>query len=143
MRMIHHIKPVIIFILLAMAGACNEYFGLSVDCDECFYEEPDSADLIIYVTLTDDHPEVPIVVYRGKVESRQVDWVDTVLESPYHLYSAVDQFYSVEAEYRVGNKKVIAVDGDIMKTKHVSESCDQECWLITGGYLKAELKFDE
>jgi hypothetical protein len=138
-----YIKPFILFTLILMVFACNEYLGPVVDCSECFDYEPDTADLIIYVTLNDENPEVPIVLYRENVERNLVDWVDTVRESPYHLPSAVDQFYSVTAEYNVGGKKVVAIDGDKMKVKHVSESCDFECWIITGGYLKVELKYDD
>ena len=132
-----------VFVFFLLAGACNEYFGPLVDCDECFDYKPDSADLVIYVTVNSEHPEVPIVLYRGNVEANRVDWVDTLRESPYYLWSAVDQYYSVTAEYTVGEKKIIAVDGDRMKVKHVSEACDFECWIISGGYFKVELKFDE
>lgn len=136
------IRYALILFLLLSIGACEEYHGLSVDCDECYYEKPDSADLVIYLTIDGDHPEVPITVYRGDVEEDRVDWVDTVRESPYYLYSAVGQFYSVAAEYKVDDRTIVAVDGDEMKAKHVSDACDYECWIITGGYLKAELKFD-
>jgi hypothetical protein len=127
---------------IALAGACEEYLGPSVDCDECFWDKPDSADLVIYLTINSDHPEVPLVFYKGNIEDRQVDWVDTARTSPFYLYSAVDQFYSVAAEYRVDGKTVLAVDGDRMKVKHVSDACEYECWIVTGGYLEAELKFE-
>ena len=143
MRLKKYINPACIFAFFLMVGACNEYLGPIVDCDECFNSEPDSADLVIYVTLNNEHPEVPIVVYRETMEGNQVDWVDTVRKSPYYLWSDVDQYYSVTAEYSVGDGKIIAVDGDRMKVKHVRESCDFDCWIIKGGYLKVELKFDD
>jgi hypothetical protein len=136
------LKTGIIIAGLTFAGACEEYLGPSVDCSECFWEKPDSAELVIYLTVNDEHPEVPIVLYRGKVEDGEVDWIDTVREETYYLYSAVGQYYSVAAEYRVDGKTIVAIDGDEMKTKHVSEQCDYECWVVTGGYLKAELRFD-
>ena len=133
----------LIFFAIALIGSCNEYLGPVVDCDECFYDKPDSADLVIHLTINDTHPEVPITVYRGNIENREVYWVDTARETPYYLYSRVDQYYSVAAEYKVGGRTILAIDGDVMKAKHVSEGCDYECWVVTGGYLKAELKFDE
>lgn len=143
MRLKKYKNPALIFAFFLLAGACNEYLGPIVDCSECFDYKPDSADLLIYVTINNEHPEVPIVVYRENVEGKLVDWVDTIRESPHPLWSAVDQYYSVTAEYTVGDKKIIAVDGDRMKVKHVSESCDFECWIISGGYLRVELKFDD
>ncbi len=136
------IKFGIVLLMIALAGACEEYLGPTVDCSECFDYKPDSADLIIHLTINDAHPEVPIVLYRGNVEQKQVDWIDTARETPYYLYSAVDQFYSVAAEYKVDGRTILAIDGDRMKAKHVSDDCDDECWIVTGGKLKAELKFD-
>ena len=135
--------PAFVFGLLLLAGSCSEFISLTVDCDDCFDYLPDTADLIIYVTIDAENPEVPIVLYRGNVEEGQVDYVDTVRSSPYHLPSAVDQFYSITAEYSVGDKKVIAVDGDKMKIKKEHESCPPTCYTIKGGYLKVELKYDE
>ena len=129
-------------ILVSVAwSSCNEYMGV-VDCDECYSVKPDSADLIIYLTINQDHPEVPIVVYRDNIEN-DTDWIDTAITSPYYLYSRIDQFYSVKAEYQVGKRIINVVDGDKLQAKHVSESCDVECWVITGGELNVELKFDE
>lgn len=136
------IKFGIALLVIALAGACEEYLGSDVDCSECFDYKPDSADLIILVTINNEHPEVPIVLYRGNVEEKQVDWIDTARETPYCLYSAVDQYYSVSAEYKVDGKTILAIDGDRMKVKHVSDACGYECWIVTGGTLKTELKFD-
>ncbi len=132
----------LVLLVLSLAFACEEYWGPVVDCSECFWEKPDSADLAIHLTIDDAHREVPIVVYRGNVEDGQVDWIDTARETPYYLYSAVNQYYSVTAQYRVNGKTIVAVDGDQITTKHVSDECDYECWILTGGILKAELKFD-
>lgn len=137
------IKALLVFILLTMAGACNEYLGLTVDCNDCWGFKPDSADLLIYLTINQDHPEVPLVIYRGNFEDGEVDFVDTARESTYTLYSAIDQYYSVTAEYKVEGKTVIAVDGDVMKAKDASSSCDYECWIITDGEFSLQLKSDK
>ena len=136
------LKYFLVISLLASAGSCEEYLGSNVDCSQCTYDKPDSADLILHLTINSDHPAVPIVVYRGDAEENQVDWVDTARETPYYLYSAVNQFYSVKAEYRVGGKTIVAIDGDKIKAKHVSDACDYACWIVTGGILEVELKFE-
>jgi hypothetical protein len=137
------IKALLVFILLTMAGACNEYLGLTVDCNDCWGFKPDSADLLIYLTINQDNPEVPLVIYRGNFEDGEVDFVDTARESTYTLYSAIDQYYSVTAEYKVEGKTVIVVDGDVMKAKDASSSCDYECWIITDGEFSLQLKSDK
>ena len=140
MKVNSHVKVLIVLVLLTLAGSCNEYLGLTVDCDDCWGFRPDSADLIINLTINSSHPEVPIVVYRGNIESRQVDWIDTVRETPVYLYSAIDQYYSVTAEYKVDGKTIIAVDGDEMKAKDATSSCDFECWIVTDGNFRVDLK---
>jgi hypothetical protein len=141
-RMMRIVKFGLVLGGLALAGSCEEYLGSSVDCSQCYWDKPDSADLIIHLTIDSKHPAVPIVVYRENVEDRIVDWIDTARETPYYLFSAVNQFYSVAAEYRVDGKTIVAIDGDEIKAKHVSDACDYACWIVTGGILEAELKFE-
>ena len=138
-----YIKAILIFVLITLAGSCNEYLGLNVDCDNCWGFKPDSADLLIYLTVNQDHSEVPVTIYRGNFEDGVVDYVDTARESTYTLYSAVDQYYSVTAEYKVDGKTIIAVDGDVMKAKDASSSCDFECWIITDGEFSLQLNSDK
>ena len=143
MKVNSHIKALIVLVLLTLAGSCDEYLGLTVDCDDCWGFKPDSADLLIYLTIDQDHPEVPIVIYRGNFEDGEVDFLDTARASTYTLYSAVDQYYSVTAEYKVDGKTIIAVDGDVMKAKDASSSCEFDCWIITDGKFSLQLKSDK
>lgn len=134
------IATTIIILSLIIAFSCENGSTFGIDCNECFNERPDSADLIIYCTINSENPYVPIKLYRGDVEDKQVDWVDTVYEKEYHLYSEVGQTYSVEAKYKSGTKNIIAVDGDKMKTSQVTDVCDQDCWIVKGGILDVRLK---
>jgi len=142
MKVKSFIKAIIILVLLTLVGSCNEYLGISVDCDDCWGFKPDSADLLIYLTINQDNPEVPIVIYRGNFEDGEVDFLDTARQSTYTLYSAIDQYYSVTAEYKVDGKTIIAVDGDVMKAKNATSSCEFDCWIITDGEFSLELKSD-
>lgn len=135
-----YLKAGIVLLLIALGVACNDYLGINVDCDDCWSVKPDSADLIINLTINNHHREVPIRVYRGNIESGQVDWIDTVRETPYYLYSAIDQYYSVAAEYKVDGKTIIAVDGDVMKAKDATSSCEFECWIVVDGNFRVDLK---
>jgi hypothetical protein len=140
MKVNEYIKALFVLVLLALAGSCEDYLGPTVDCDDCWGYKPDSADLIINLTIDSKHPEVPIVVYRGNVESGEVDWIDTARETPYYLYAAVEQYYSVKAEYKVDGKTIMAVDGDEMKAKNATSSCDWVCWIVVDGEFKVDLK---
>jgi len=52
----------------------------------------------------------------------------------------LNEYYSVKAEYNLGEKTIYAVDGDKIKTKFVTETCDLDCWIITGGIINTKLK---
>ena len=134
------ITSIILFVFLVLAFSCENTGTFGVDCNECYNFEPDSADLIVYLTINAENPYVPIKIYRGDVENKQLDWVDTAYSKEYHLYSAVDQDYSIEATYRKGNGKIIAIDGDKITTSLVTDVCSSDCWLVKGGILDVRLK---
>ena len=143
--MYRKINGLLVFLLLLFTGifcSCNEYMGMTVDCSECYTVEPDSADIIIYLTINDKYTEVPITIYKDQVDDNRIEYVDTVSVSPYYFFVQINQDYSVKAEYKYDGKTIYAVDGDKLMTKHVSESCDEECWVITGGTMDVRLKYE-
>ncbi len=130
----------IIVVSFLIAFSCENTGSVGVNCNECYFPEPDSADLLVYLTINIANPYVPIKIYRGKVEENQLDWTDTVYSKEYRLYSAVNQYYSIEATYKDGTKRIIAVDGDKISTSLVTDVCDNDCWVLKGGVLDVRLK---
>ena len=114
--------------------------GLSVDCSECYTIYPDSSDITVYLTINNNYPSVPVTIYKDQVDDNRIEYIDTATSSPYYLFVPVDQYYSVKAEYTADGKTIFAVDGDKLSVKHVSESCDVECWVVTGGVMDVRLK---
>ena len=114
--------------------------NLNIDCDECYYLKPDSADLIVNLTLNDENPFVPLIFYRGKVEEGIIEWTDTSYNKTLYLYSKVNEYYSVKAYYKKEGKTIIAIDGAKLNTRQVSGVCDRDCWIITGGEMDVRLK---
>lgn len=117
---------------------------IDVDCSQCYYPKPDSADLVISLTYNKDFKKIPITVFRGDIESMDVEYVDTVSSSIYYLFVPVDKEYSVRAEYNFSDgRKVFAVDGTKIKTKRVIEECGDECWIIRDDGINVELKYTD
>ncbi len=64
-----------------------------VDCNECYGFQPDSANLIVYVTISPEQDSVPLTFYRGD-SMGEIDWQDTattnyftwIAEVGSHLY---------------------------------------------------------
>lgn len=138
MRKLFFISSLIITIFGSTCTKENSSFN--INCDECYYIQPDSANLVVNITINSENPSVPLVFYRGKVEDGIIEWVDTSSSPRLELYSPVNDYYSVEAIYKNGDKIIIAIDGTRLKLKHVSDVCDRDCWIITGGILDVRLK---
>jgi len=134
------VKLGLVFIFIMGSFMSCEDRGAFVDCSECYSVEPDSGDLIIYLSIESPHLKVPLTIYKDQVDDEYIEYIDTAYSSPYYLYVDLNEYYSVKAEYNLGEKTIYAVDGDKIKTRYVTETCDLDCWVLTGGILNAELK---
>lgn len=126
---------------MVLFSTCEEdVLLLNVNCDECYYPEPDTADLIVHVTLNSDITEVPLVFYQGKADKKVIEYIDTARTSPYYLDVKTEKFYSVEAKYELQDKKVIVVDGTKIKNRKVTDYCSETCYVLRNCDLYVELK---
>jgi hypothetical protein len=119
---------------------------LDVDCDnDCFGFRPDSASLIVYVTLNAENDSVPLTFYRGDING-EIDWQDTATASnvsngeEFFLLSRIGTTYTVEATYRSGERTIIAIDSDDMSVSDYGEDCGDPCYVVRGGILDLRLR---
>ncbi len=129
------------FLLLAgqFAGCEPEDWTIQTDCGQCYDYEPDSARLIVYVTINDEYDSVPLTFYRGSVEDSIIDWQDTATTEKFYLFSEMDREYSVRATYRSGDKTIIAFDQDKMRLSDNGEECGYPCYIVKGGIFDVTL----
>lgn len=134
--------PVLV-LFLAISGnflGCeSEDVVFSVDCNDCYGYVPDSADLIVYLTINAENPEVPITIYKGPLEEGQIDWRDTATNTEFYLFSALDVNYTVEATYRSGDKTILTYDGDRMHIIDAGNECGAPCYIVKGGIFDNRL----
>jgi hypothetical protein len=128
------------FILVITASCGEKLFTGDVNCDECYTDKPDYVYLEINATLNGENPEVPFVVYRGNVEDNQVEFSDTISESPYYLYVKADNKYSVKATYKKGDATLYAIDGTKPRILLASGVCDSDCYVIKDVTLDVRIK---
>jgi len=130
-----------IVILLLIACERKETTDLGeFDCSECYQDKPEWGSLIVYVTLNDENPSVPLVVYIGDMEEGNIDWYDTATSKEYYVPVKPDDYYSVVAKYKRGDQTVLAVDGDKFKLKYSENQCDAPCYYFKGGYIDVRLR---
>ena len=138
-----HIRLLGLALLLVVSGkftACEpEDWMLTVDCQDCYSYKPDSADLIVYLSIDALNDSVPLTFYRGSYEEGVIDWQDTATTEEFFLYSEMDRTYTVKATYRSGDQTIIAFDSDKMHIYNGSAECGSPCYVVKGGIFEVQL----
>ena len=141
MKYISSLVLISVFIVsLKITGCEQEDLDFYIDCYDCLDVAPDSADLIVYLTINEENTSVPLVFYRGDYEDNEVDWIDTAYTDTLYLYSEVGMKYSVKANYQQAGETVIAIDGDKLRVVDGEGECYPPCYVIRGGTLDVRLK---
>jgi len=121
--------------------ACEpENWMLSIDCGDCYGYAPDSANLIINLTINAENDSVPLTFYLGDYEEGVIDWQDTATNEEFYLYSKMNSSYTVRATYRSGDKTIEAFDADNMELYNAHEECGSTCYIVKGGIFDVALQ---
>jgi len=130
-------------LLILVSGkftACEpEDWMLSVDCGDCYDYAPDSADLIIKLTINAENDSVPLTFYLGDYEEGVIDWQDTATTEEFYLYSKINSSYTVRATYKSGNRLIEAFDADDMELYNAGAECGSPCYIVKGGIFDLQL----
>ena len=120
--------------------ACEpEDWMLSVDCDDCYGYAPDSANLIIKISINAENDSVPLTFYLGNYEDGVIDWQDTATTEEFYLYSKMNSSYTVRATYQSGNQIIEAFDADEMKLYNANAECGSPYHIVKGGIFDLRL----
>lgn len=112
----------------------------TVDCFECDPAKPDSGKLIVTLTINEENPYLPLIIYKGNIEDNVIEYIDTSYTSDYWVRVPVNNYYSISAEYKSGDKTIFAVDGDDFKLKYTETDCVDPCYYYSGGYYDLQLR---
>ncbi len=138
-----HIKVLALALLMLASGnftACEpEDWMPTVNCSDCYGYRPDSADLIVYLSIDAQNDSVPLTFYRGSYEEGVIDWMDTATSDEFYLYSKMDATYTVRASYRSGDRIIEAFDADHMHLYDAGEECGSPCYIVKGGIFDLRL----
>lgn len=110
-----------------------------VVCSDCYQEKPEWGRFNAEVTISNENPFVPLIIYRGNVEDNDVEYVDTSWTTSYWVEVPVNAYYSISAEYKSGGKTIFAIDGDKFKVKYTESGCDKPCYYFQGGFADVRL----
>lgn len=139
-----HIKLLTAALLLMVMGkfsACEpENWSLNVDCADCYGYAPDSANLIINLTINAENDSVPLTFYLGDYEEGVIDWQDTATTADFYLYSKIGSSYTVRATYQSGNQIIEAFDAGDMILYNANSECGSPCYIVKGGIFDLQLQ---
>jgi len=130
-------------ILLLLSGnftGCEpeDWVG-TVNCNDCLGTRPDSALLIVYLTINPENDSVPLTFYRGD-SGGEIDWQDTATTEEFYPDAKVGTTYTLRAEYRSGPHTIYAFDSDEMKLTDRGDECGDPCYIVKGGIFDVILK---
>lgn len=137
--------PLLMFIAVLMLVAGNfmgcetEDWLIEINCNDCYGSKPDSANLVVHITLNAENDSVPLTFYRGSYEEGEIDWQDTATTEDFYLYSSVGSMYTVRATYRSGNRIIEAFDADKMTIYNGDDQCGSPCKIVKGGIFDLRL----
>jgi hypothetical protein len=137
-RTSHNLLSIFLFAFLFLMSGCDKGFSILGDC---FTESPEEAELEIKVTLDDQNRRIPIRIYKGYYENGDLLSVDTVAVDPFHFTVPVNQYYTVVAEYKKGNRIIHAVDGSKLKVSSSNQEDGSVCYQIGGDKLNVRLAY--
>ena len=137
-------KPIfVILVFFAIMGCENTSQEGGVNCVNCIAEKPQFGDISIDLTINSENDSVHLNIYKQKYNDN-ILLADTVIiatHSPYIYHVKANQYFSIKAVYKSGNKIINAIDGGEFNAQEQS-GCDLSCWQLVGGKYNVKLKFD-
>jgi hypothetical protein len=130
---------VLMVVLGNFMGCETEDWLGEINCNDCYGSKPDSANLVVYITLNAENDSVPLTFYRGSYEEGEIDWQDTATTKEFYLYSKVGSMYTVRATYNSGDKIIEAFDDDKMTIYDGEGQCGSPCKIVKGGIFDLRL----
>jgi hypothetical protein len=134
---------IFIFSLAMFFGSCQDKtFTGTVNCNECYSPKPDSAQLILHITLNNQFSSIPVVIYKGNIDTGLlIDTFDCYTDPVNDIWVEADNKYSAKAIYGTAKDTIMVVDGTEMKFQKVTGQCNSDCWVINGNELNLKLAF--
>ena len=134
----------LLFMVLSTSCGDEYVFATQSDCDNCIYPKPTVGSLI--VNFTEQPKGVALKIYKGLYSEDQsknnLIYQDTAVSTPFYLDNVdVNEYYSVEATYATGTRKIKVVDGSRLKLYSIQSTCNSDCWIFKGGIMDCKLKF--
>lgn len=138
------IITIILFVSTVLLFSCEELNSI-VQCSECVFDEPQSAELRIKTGTTDwnTHGSQPVVIriYEGNLEDDILKASFTTISDVTSYTVSLNKKYTVTATYKIDDNTYITVDSAVPGVKYIKNQCDEPCYYVYGRTLNLRLKY--
>lgn len=129
-------------LLLVPLVSCEDFAEtLFVDCGSCYRDEPNYAEVVVELSITNENPFVPITVYFGNYEDGVIAESDTAYSAFFYFYLPVDKKYTFKATYKKDGLNYYVINGTKLRTRLDTESCSNPCYYVIGDEIDLRKKF--
>lgn len=138
-------KAVCCVFILTLLLSCNRPVEpddcTNYDYSNCNTVKPDFGDVIVFVTVNKTITEVPICVYKGKIDDSVIIFRDTLSMELERYELPVNEYYSVAASYNLDGRKITAISGGKLSMKGYP-ICDSICYVVKEPIINVRLRKD-
>ncbi len=134
-------KYALTFLIISLSFSCEDLNTIFVNCDECYVNKPELADISVSFTINEENQFVYFEIFEGTPENGLLVYggYSTVEEEIFTFETG--KSYSVRAYYNSKGQEIIVVDGKKLDVSLDKSSCSSECYIITGDKLDGRLRY--
>lgn len=134
-------KLLFILLLFPLAMASCEDISLApVDCNECYWDEPEYGEIELKVTFENQDTEVYILVYEHSYHENNLIYETDVYGTNIYLTIPTSETFVFEALYFIDGRPYHVLHSAKLRTKLDNESCSESCYYVVPKTVDLRLK---
>lgn len=134
----------LLVLMMLFTLSCEDQIFPIVDCTNCLFEEPSSAQISVKVISSARMPlftSITINVYEGDdVTGEKIYWY-TPTDETTTVNVALNRTYTIEAVYTQTYQTYKAIDSAKPTVKYTESECEEPCWIVYNNRVNVRLKY--
>ncbi|MCU0472640.1 MAG: hypothetical protein MUC93_04630 [Bacteroidales bacterium] len=140
-KQIRLITGIIAFLALMLCFSCEDVEPLIINCNECYTDEPDQADIEIKLEeLINPEPTI-IKIYEGNLEENLLTKTIATNSESINTKVALNKLYTMTATYYIDGSYYTAVNSLTPRIKYEEEQCEEPCYYAYDRIVNLKLKY--
>ena len=147
-RAMTRVRNILFAIMIVAASSCDKLVSDELNklktsddenCDCYLYEKPESYDVQLRITINDANPQVPVTVFFGNVERKNIATTLTASETVVAINLKTNHDYTYQAKYLKGSDTVyVPIKARLSTDTYVCQG--DTCWRVNNNVINLKLK---